>query len=351
MDQQLFERICNVPGIPGFEDAAQEVVREALKGFCDEIQQDRLGNLIGVKKASQAPGNAERPLRVLLAAHVDEIGMMVKHIDEGGGYVRFQPVGGLHSSVLVSQPVIIHGKEPVNGIIVPNTNNNLPAPQDLIIDTAMPGDRLGQLIEIGDMITFAQKTFRMNDKVYAGRNFDDRVGTYCMVEAMRGLGPTSVDVYAVSTVQEEVGVRGMPAAAYAIDPDIGVAIDGGVTTDPNHGKPERLCEMGKGAAIYLMDGLTISDRRLARFLIELCERFDICFQRNIGGGTDASAIQRSKAGALAATVGAPVRYMHSTVQLCHVDDIEATVDLLRVFLEHAHELGAAALPSKEKCPA
>jgi endoglucanase len=131
----------------------------------------------------------------------------------------------------------------------------------------------------------------------------------------------------------------MPVAAFAIKPDIGLAIDGTPTWGAHISKHDNICAMGKGTGIYLMDGLTIGDRRLIRFLFDLCEKHDIAYQRNIGGGTDASAaIQRTGIGALTTTVGAPTRYMHSTVQLAHADDIDGTVKLLVKFLENAHEL-------------
>jgi len=193
-------------------------------------------------------------------------------------------------------------------------------------------------VSVGDVVTFAPGVELLNEKVYVGRNFDDRIGTYCLLEAMRRVGDTAVDVYAVSSVQEEVGLRGMRPAAYAIEPDVGIAIDGSLTWGPYAGEHECTCTLGKGTGIYIMDRLTIGDRRLVRFLFDLCERLQIPCQKNVGGGTDAAAIQQSRAGALSTTIGAPVRYMHSTVQLCHADDIEATVELLAKFLEHAHEL-------------
>ena len=155
---------------------------------------------------------------------------------------------------------------------------------------------------------------------------------------MSHVSETIVDVYAVSTAQEEKGVRGMPVAAFAIEPDLGLAIDGTPTWGAHIGRHENICAMGKGTGIYLMDGLTIGDRRLIRFLFDLCEQNNIAYQRNIGGGTDASAIQRTGIGAIATTVGAPTRYMHSTVQLAHTDDIDATIKLLVTFLENAHKL-------------
>jgi endoglucanase len=336
MNGKLLEQVCNIPGIPGFEDPIQEFVSKNFQFSCDEVHRDRMGNVIGLKKATKPPDSQE-PLRVVLAAHADEIGMMVKHID-GDGFIRFEPVGGLNPQAVVSQRVIIHGREQLNGVIAPTSGDKALAVKNILVDTGLPGDEVRKLVEVGDIITFAQELIHLNEKIYMSRNFDDRLGTYCMLEAMDSIGETVVDVYAVSTVQEEKGIRGMPVAAFAIKPDIGLAIDGTPTWGAHASKQDNICAMGKGTGIYLMDGLTIGDRRLIRFLFDLCEKHDIAYQRNIGGGTDASAIQRTGIGALATTIGAPTRYMHSTVQLAHADDIDATVKLLVRFLENAHEL-------------
>lgn len=344
MDFDLLARVVNTPGISGCEDAVQEVVAAEMRSACDEVRRDRLGNVIGLRKAGWAPGTGRAP-RVALAAHVDEIGAIVKHID-GDGYLRFQRVGGLYSQTLQSQRVIVHGREPLNGVIAPDLNlhegDKIPSPDDLLIDLGLPRESVEQLVQLGDPITFTQELVQLNDKVVMGRNFDDRIGTYCLLEAMKRVGDAPVDAYFVSTVQEEVGVRGMPVAAFAVEPDLGLANDGSLVRAA-HVKPHSVtCEMGKGAGIYLMDNLTIGDRRLVRFLCDLCEREGIPFQRNIGGGTDASALQRTRLGCRTTTVGAPVRYMHSTVQLCHLDDIEATIRLLAAFVEHAHEMAEDA---------
>ena len=196
---------------------------------------------------------------------------MVKHID-ADGFIRFQGVGGLNPQVLVSQRVIIHGRRPVKGVIVPRRSGEpLPALEEMLIDVGLPREEVCEAVEVGDIVTFAQELEQLNDKVYVGRNFDDRIGTYCLLDAMENLGPTEVDVYAVSSVQEEVGVRGMPMAAYAIEPDIGLALDGSVTWGAHIPKHDYICAMGEGTGIYLIDNLTIGDRRLIKFLIDLCE--------------------------------------------------------------------------------
>lgn len=338
MDFDLLERIVNTPGISGYEDAVQEVVAAEMRLACDDVRTDRLGNVIGLRKAADATDKAPR---VALAAHVDEIGAIVKHID-GDGYIRVQRVGGLYPQTLQSQVVIVHGREPLKGVIAPDFNlregDKIPSPDDLLIDLGLPRETVEEMVQLGDPITFAQELVRLNDKVVMGRNFDDRIGTYCLLEAMKRVDTLHVDAYFVSTVQEEVGVRGMPVAAFGIEPDLGLAIDGSLVRAAHVKTHSVTCEMGKGAGIYLIDNLTIGDRRLVKFLCGLCERDGIPFQRNIGGGTDASAMQRSRLGTIATTVGAPVRYMHSTVQLCHIDDIEATIRLLAAFIEHAHEM-------------
>ena len=337
MNAELLTRVSNAAGLSGFEDEIQQIATDVLSGCCDEVSTDRLGNVIGVRRAART--GAGEPLRVVLAAHADEIGMMVKAVTPEG-FISFAPVGGLHQASTMGQRVTVHGRQKVGGVVVPDVppKTEYRPLAEMLIDVGLPREEIVALVEVGDAVTFAQDCVQLNDRVFVGRNFDDRVGTYCLLQAMLELGGVAVDAYAVSTVQEEVGVRGAGAAAYAIEPDVGIAIDGSLCLGAYAELRNHTCELGAGTGIYLMDNLTIGDRRLNGFLFDLCDRYGIPFQRNVGGGTDASALQRTKRGALATTVGAPVRYMHSTVQLCHVDDVDATVALLKTFLEHAHEL-------------
>jgi len=345
MDSKLLERVCNAPGASGFEDEVQSVVMDVLGKCCDEVYMDHLCNVIGVKKATRPPAGGEEPIRVLLGAHADEVGMMVKHIGDGG-YIHFIQMGGLNPQVCESQRVIIHGKKPVRGVIVPGGGGkDKPAAlADLRIDTGLSKKELEKRIEVGDIATFEDDVSVLNGKMWVGRNFDDRIGTYCMLQTMRELGDTAVDVYAVSSVQEEVGLRGMRPAAFGVAPDIGIALDGSMARGAHVGNHQNLCDPGKGTGIYMVDKLTIGHPGLVRFLFNVCEKYKIPYQRNIGGGTDAAAIQQSRSGVISTTVGAPVRYMHSTVQLCHADDMDATVKMLARFAEHAHEF----LPGRGK---
>ena len=339
MDQELLRKVCNAPGVSGFEDGVQEVATDVLGRCCDEVQRDRLGNVIAVKRATRPPAQGRQPVRVLLGAHADEIGLMVKHINDQG-FIHFIQMGGINPQVAESQRVIIHGRKPVRGVVVPKPaeKDGKPAAlDDLLIDAGLSRKELLQRIDVGDIVTFDEDVSLLNGKMWVGRNFDDRIGTYCLLEAMRQVGETRVDVYAVSSVQEEVGLRGMRPAAFGIEPDIGIALDGSMARGAYVKDSQNLCEPGEGTGIYLVDNLTIGHRGLLRFLYDLCKKNKIPYQKNIGGGTDASAIQQSRAGVISTTVGAPVRYMHSTVQLCHADDMDATVKLLTAFMEHAHE--------------
>jgi len=343
---ELLRVLSDTPGVSGFEERVRKVVIAELEPVCDEVRVDRIGNVIGIRRAAGNAGGVATP-RVMLAAHMDEIGLMVKQIDREG-FVRFMPIGGFDPRTLIAQRVIIHGEHDVKGVIAPQPNwilregdrSKVLDIQDLVIDAGMSKEEISSVVAIGDVISLAQPFEELNDKVVAGRNFDDRVGVYTMLEAMKRVSKCQVDIYAAATVQEEVGLRGVPTAAYAIDPDIGIAIDGSLASDVPYARDEdRHCVMGAGTGIYIIDSRTISDRKLVRFLVQLAEEDGIKYQMNLGGGTDASIIQRHRTGARVCTIGPPTRYMHSTAQLCSKADIESTIQLLAAFLENAHRGG------------
>ena len=342
VDVGLLKLICDTPGVSGFEEPVRAVLAAEFERTCDEVRIDRMGNLIGLKRASRQT-STNLPLKVMVSAHMDEIGLAVRHIDPAG-FVRIMPIGGIDPRTLMSERIIIHGRKDVRGFIAPppgwilaeeEKKRVLPV-KELIVDTGLSKLDIDKLVTLGDPISFAAGFQDLNGEMVMGRNFDDRVGVYTLVEALRRIGPLAIDLYAVASVQEEVGVRGAITAAYAIDPDIGIAIDGSLASDVPYARDdEQHCVLGKGTGIYLIDNRTISDPSLVRFLVSIAEGNNIQFQRNLGGGTDASEIQRTRSGTRALTIGAPTRYMHSTTQLCHKGDIEHTVRLLVAFLESA----------------
>ncbi|MBS13914.1 MAG: hypothetical protein CME19_20260 [Gemmatimonadetes bacterium] len=172
--------------------------------------------------------------------------MLVKRID-GDGFTGIETVGGLNPQLMVGQRVIVHSRESVNGVIVPwKRGHPVPELHEILIDVGMPVDDVRSAVEIGDVVMFAQDLSLLHENVYTGRNFDDRIGIYCLLDAMANVGQTSVDTYAASTVQEELGVRGMPAAAFAIEPGVGVALDGSAMGGAHIAEHESTCEMGRG---------------------------------------------------------------------------------------------------------
>lgn len=345
MNEPLLRALCDAPGVSGWEDEVRELARAELEPIADEVRVDRLGNLIAVRRAARTAGNGP-PLKVMVAAHMDEIGFMVKAIDERG-FIRVQPVGGFDPRTLVSQRLVIHGRQRVGAVFAPVPNwiesdqerRRVTPLEELVVDTGLPGGAVRDRVEIGDYVTLAAEFASLNERVVMARNFDDRLGVYVLVEMLRNLGDLAVDLYAVGTTQEEVGVRGAAVAAYEIDPDVGVALDGSVSSDVPYARDDlQYTRLGAGVGIYRFDRLTISDRPLYDLLVDTARRHEIAYQVTMWGGTDASAMQRTRSGALACTVGVPVRYMHSTVQLAHWDDVEGNVALMRRFLARAHEL-------------
>lgn len=336
---ELLQKLSEAAGIPGREDEVRTIVRDALKRHVDEIHVDRLGNVIAHKKG-KGP-------RVVVAGHMDEIGFLVSHVDEETGFLRLEPVGGFDPRTLIASRVTVHAKAgPLTGLIGTKPVHILTDEerkkeiriQDLFVDLGLPGKTVAKKVRVGDPVTLVQSFTRVGDLV-SGKALDDRVGVYVGIEAMRRLKKHESDVYFVGTVQEEVGLRGARASAFALDPEIGVALDVTLACDmPGVSPHEQVTKLGKGVAIKLKDSASISHPGLVRFLVDLAEKKKISYQMEIlpRGGTDAGAIQLAREGAAVVTLSVPTRYVHSVVEAAHVDDIEAAVKLLTAFLEACH---------------
>jgi len=299
-----------------------------------------MGNIIAFKKAKKN-NQQTRNLKVMIAAHMDEIGFMVKYIDNNG-FLRFETVGKFDPRTLISQRVIIQGKKNIEGVIsfpgLLNKENKKAKMEKLFIDTGLRKKEISKYVSIGDIVYLKKKFEKFNKNIVAARNFDDRIGIYIMLEALKKVDNYFVDIYAVGTVQEELGIRGSTVASFNIRPDIGIAIDGSLASNiPGVKDENKHCLLGEGTGIYIMDKLTIYNKSIIDFFIKLAKENKIKYQKNIGGGTDASAIQRTREGALVSTIGPPVKYMHTPIQLAHIEDIENSVELLKVFLENVHK--------------
>ena len=340
MNVDLLKRLCETPGISGREDQIREVVRAELQPLVDEVRVDVMGNLVGVKRGSGGP-------RLMVAAHTDEIGFFVKHIDDDG-FLRLQPVGGFDARVLLAQRVLVHGfagqtlrgavqlaTKPIHLLAADEAKP--PKVEQLFVDLGLPGDRVKSLVEVGDMVTLDRTLEPVGDCVMS-KSLDDRLGVYVMIEAARALGSSKADVYFVATSQEEVGLRGAQTSAFEIEPQIGVALDVTLAGDfPGGPADQRVTKLGNGVALKVMDSSHISHPKVLRHMRDLAEQHGIKYQLEIlpRGGTDAGAMQRTQRGVPAITLSIPTRYVHTVNELANTGDIDGCVALLTRYLEDA----------------
>lgn len=334
IDISLLKNLCETPGAPGFEQRIREVVLKEIESHVDEITIDNMGNLIAIKKGSQ---NSEGK-KVMLAAHMDEIGFIVTHIDDNG-FVRFHTLGGFDPKTLTAQRVIIHGREDVIGVLgtkpihvmSPEERNKIVKTGDFFIDCGRSKEEMEKLISIGDPITRERDLIEMGDCVNS-KSIDNRVSVYVLIEVLKQLEETDIDIYGVFTVQEEVGIRGAQVAAHQINPDFGIAIDTTIAYDlPGSQAHEKVTSLGAGTAIKIMDASTICDPRMVKFLKDIADQNDIKWQPEVltAGGTDTAGVQRTgKNGAIAGAVSIPTRHLHQVIEMAHKADIAGSIDLL-----------------------
>ncbi len=331
----LLKELCEAPGAPGHEEAIREIVIRELEPICESIEVDALGNVIAVKKGSQGG-------RFMTAGHMDEISFMVKHIDEKG-FLTFIPLGGFDPKTLTAQRVIVHGREDLIGVMGSKPIHVMteadrakpPKLEDFFIDVGLPGDKVRELVRVGDVVTREREVIKMGD-VYNGKSFDNRVGCFIMIEGLKASKSNKMDIYTVGTVQEEIGVRGANVAARNIDPDVGVALDVTLACDLPFTEPhQQISQLGDGTAIKAYDGSVVPNWKLVDFMRELCEARDIPWQMEVlpRGGTDTSAIQRAGKGAAAGCISVPTRYVHSVIEMIHPRDLQASIDLMAALIE------------------
>ena len=303
----LLSRICKAPGAPGFEQRIRALVMEEVKDLVDDMYTDSMGNVIAVKK-----GKGDK--RVMIGAHMDEIGFIVTHVDEYG-FVRFHTLGGFDPKTLTAQRVIIHGKEDIIGVMGSKPVHLMSLEerrkgvkiQDFFIDTGRSKEEVDALIEVGNPITRERGLIEMGDCINC-KSLDNRISVYILLETLRTLKDKEVpyDIYGVFTVQEEIGIRGAAVAAQHINPDFGFGLDTTIAFDVPGSQPhEQITALGKGAAIKIMDGRTVCDYRMVSYLKELANLYDIKWQPEVlpAGGTDTEGIQRrGKNGSIAGEI-------------------------------------------------
>ena len=336
IDTDLLSRICEAPGAPGYEKAIRELVLAEIEDLADEIRLDNMGNVIALKKGRSSDK------RAMAAAHMDEIGFIVTHIDDNG-FIHFNPLGGFDPKTLTSQRVIVHGKKDLLGvmgskpthIMQPEERNKAAKITDYFIDTGLPRKEVVKHVDIGDPVTRWSPLLEMGECVNV-KSLDNRVCVFLLIEALRALKKSRrkpcYDFHAVFTVQEEVGLRGANVSALDIRPDFSFGLDTTIAYDVPGSKPhERCTSLGKGAAIKIMDSSVICDYRMVAFMKKTATRNKIAWQPEIlsGGGTDTAGLQRMvPGGSIAGAVSVPTRHIHQTIETVNKKDLQASIDLL-----------------------
>ena len=342
INEALLKRLIETPGVPGREEQQREIAREELGALTDEVRTDALGSVIGTKRGR------DEGVRVMVAAHTDEIGFLVKYVDDKG-FLRLQTLGGHDPANMVSQRVVVTTADgtALRGALQPQRKpphiagdeaNKVPRADEFFVDLGMPADEVKEKVRVGDYAVM-DRTLEKVGSNFVGKAMDDRVGVFVMYEALRALGDHEATVYAAATSQEEVGLRGAAASGSALEPTVVVALDVTLAMDiPGGGNENEISSLGKGAALKIMDGYSISHPKLVEHFRSIAEREGIAYQMEIlpFGGTDAGGVQRLHGGIPAITLSIPCRYVHTPNEMVNEGDVQAAITLLARYLEEAH---------------
>lgn len=339
LNLQLLKKICELPGAPGFEEKIRNFILDQISDTADKVEIDNMGNLIAIKYAAD-----KNSKNVMVTAHMDEIGFIVNHIDDNG-FVRFHPLGGFDPKTLTAQRVIIHGKQDVVGVmgtkpihVMPaEEKNKMPKITDYFIDLGMDKESVEKIVNVGDPITRERELIEMGDCVNC-KSIDNRVSVFILLEAFLNLKEVPFNVYAVFTVQEEVGLRGANVAAHQINPDFGINLDTTIAYDVPGAQPqEKVTQLGKGTAIKIMDSSVICDKRMVDYLKMMATENEIPWQPELlpAGGTDTASLQRNgKSGAISGAISIPTRHLHQVIEMAHQDDIYNSIRLLSLSIQN-----------------
>lgn len=328
--KQLLKTLTETFAPSGYEDAVREIILKEVKPLADEVHVDALGNLIVRKKPTKESKSSKK---IMLAAHMDEIGVIASHVDKKG-FVRFTNIGTTLGRYLPGSRVrFLNGTMGLIGYDRLELLDNIIPINKMYIDVGATS-RDDCPVKVGDIAAFERSFIEMGDRLVA-KSLDDRVGVVVLIETLRTLRSTPNDLYFVFTTQEEVGSRGAGSATFGIDPEIGIAVD----TTPTGDTPasiKMVMELGGGPCVKFRDMGMISDPRVVDWMIQTAEKAKIPYQREVllVGSTDARQIQISRAGVMTGVLSIPSRYTHSASEMVDVNDVKNSVKLLTVMLKN-----------------
>lgn len=332
---EVLKRLTEARGVTGNENEVREIILELAAKAGAEVSVDRMGNVIA-KKSGRTGGK-----KIMVAAHMDEVGFIISSISDKG-MLKFKPVGGIDQRILLSKRVRI-GKDGIPGVIgvkaihlqEPSERNTVIKQNQMYIDIgAHSKEEAQKVVELGDYASFDSSFILFGDNKVKARALDDRAGCSVLLELLKET--YDFDLVACFTVQEEIGLRGAEVAAWHVEPDMAVVVEGTTCADiPDVPEHMHTTRMGMGPAVSFMDHSSIADPQLFQQMIETAENHSIPYQikENIAGGNDAGSIQKSRGGVPTVVVSVPCRYIHSPSSVMDLNDYYNTIDLMKEFLK------------------
>lgn len=325
--KKLIKQLVEAYGPSGHEDQVRALIKKEIRGLADEIRTDTLGNLIALKK-----GNGKGK-RIMLSAHMDEIGLIVSYIDSKG-FLRVNPIGGVHTLYEITGRVrFANGTIGVIGMEKQDDVSKIPVMDKLFVDVGANG-RDDCPVKVGDAACFERTMVETGGNLIA-KAMDDRIGCAVLIETMRSLKKSPHDIYFVFSVQEEVGLRGATTSAFGILPETGIAVDVTGCPDTPEAPHKMAVELGKGPAVKIKDAGMLAAPKIKDWMIDTAEKRNIPYQLEVlpFGATDARAIQTTQSGVLSGCLSIPCRYVHSTSETVSYKDVQNAVKLLTAMLE------------------
>ncbi|MGM0410712.1 MAG: M42 family metallopeptidase [Bacillota bacterium] len=321
--KNLIKDITSIYGPSGDEKIIRDYIKEKVKDYVDEIYEDNLGNLITIKKGK------DEGKKIMFAAHMDQIALMITHIDKNG-FLRFTNVGGINPNYLVGNNIIFKdGTKGKIGVEKLDKISDLNMSKLYIDIGATNREEAEKIVKIGDMGIFAPNYSENNNRIISNY-LDDRIGCVALIEALKAIDTNFHDLYFVFSAQEEVGTRGAKTAAYKIEPDVGIAVDVTATGDTPESHTMDVA-LGEGTAIKIKDSLSITHPMVKDYLINICEKNSINYQLEVleAGGTDAGSIHLTKGGIPSGTISIPTRYIHSPGEMIDLEDLKNSIELIK----------------------